>query len=42
MKNGLVASDSMDNVARQEFYNFLVEDAFVFEKDGSVLGIPMK
>ena len=40
-ENGLVASDSMDNVWHgAEFYNFLVEDAFVFEKDGSVLGIP--
>ena len=40
-ENGLVASDSMDNVWHgSEFYNFLVEDAFVFEKDGSVLGIP--
>lgn len=40
-ENGLVASDSMDNVWHgAEFYNFLVEDAFVFEKDGSVLGVP--
>ena len=40
-ENGLVASDSMDNVWHgAEFYNFLVEDAFAFEKDGSVLGIP--
>lgn len=40
-ENGLVASDSMDNVWHgAEFYNFLVEDAFVFENDGSVLGIP--
>ena len=40
-ENGFVASDSMDNVWHgAEFYNFLVEDAFVFEKDGSVLGIP--
>ena len=42
-ENGLVASDSMDNVWHgAEFYNFLVEDTFVFEKDGSVLGIPDK
>ena len=40
-ENGLVASDSMDNVWHgAEFYNFLVEDAFVFEKDGSVLSVP--
>ncbi len=40
-EDGLVATDSMDNVWHgKEFYNFLVEDAFVFEKDGSVLGIP--
>ncbi len=40
-ENGLVASDSMNNVWHgAEFYNFLVEDALVFEKDGSVLGIP--
>ena len=40
-ENGLVASDSMNNVWHgAEFYNFLVEDAFVFEKDGGVLGIP--
>lgn len=40
-ENGLVASDSKDNVWHgAEFYNFLVEDAFVFEEDGSVLGIP--
>jgi N12 class adenine-specific DNA methylase/adenine-specific DNA methylase len=40
-ENGLVATDSMDNVWHgKEFYNFLVEDAFVFQKDGSVLGLP--
>lgn len=40
-ENGLVASDSMNNVWHgAEFYNFLVEDAFVFEKVGGVLGIP--
>ena len=40
-ENGLVASDSMDNVWHgAEFYRFLVEDTFVFEKDGNVLGIP--
>lgn len=39
--DGLVATDSMDNVWHgAEFYDFLIEDAFVFEKDGSVLGIP--
>ena len=37
---GLVAKDSMDNEWHgQEFYKFLVEEAFVFEDDGGVLGI---
>ena len=38
--DGLVATDSMGNEWHgQEFYKFLVEEAFVFEDDGSVLGI---
>ena len=38
--NGLVATDSMDNEWHgQEFYKFLVEEAFVFEDNGGVLGI---
>ncbi|HIW85235.1 MAG TPA: DEAD/DEAH box helicase family protein [Candidatus Eubacterium faecipullorum] len=37
---GLVAKDSMDNEWHgQEFYKFLVEEAFVFEDNGGVLGI---
>ena len=36
----LIATDSMGNEWHgQEFYKFLVEEAFVFEDDGSVLGI---
>ena len=38
--DGLVATDSMDNEWHgNEFYEFLVGEAFVFENDGSVLGI---
>ena len=38
--NGLVATDSMDNEWHgQDFYKFLVEEAFVFEENGGVLGI---
>lgn len=38
--NGLVATDSMDNEWHgQDFYKFLVEEAFVFEDNGGVLGI---
>ena len=41
--NGLVATDSMDNEWHgQEFYKFLVEEAFVFEDNGGVLGISDK
>lgn len=37
---GLVARDSMDNEWHgQEFYKFLVEEAFVLEDNGGVLGI---
>ena len=37
---GLVATDSMGNEWHgQEFYKFLVEEAFVFEDNGGVLGI---
>ena len=36
----LIATDSMDNEWHgQEFYKFLVEEAFVFEDNGGVLGI---
>ncbi len=39
-KNGLVATDSMGNEWHgQDFYKFLVEEAFVFEDNGGVLGI---
>lgn len=38
--NGLIATDSMNNVWHgKEFYKFLVDEAFVFEKDGSILGV---
>ena len=38
--NALVATDSMDNEWHgQDFYKFLVEEAFVFEDNGVVLGI---
>lgn len=38
--NGLVATDSMDNEWHgQDFYKFLVEEAFVFDDNGGVLGI---
>lgn len=41
--NGLVATDSMDNEWHgQDFYKFLVEEAFVFEDNGGVLGISDK
>lgn len=37
---GLVATDSMNNEWHgKEFYKFLVEEAFVFQDDGSILGI---
>ena len=38
-KNGLVARDSDNEWHGAEFYHFLVDEAFVFEDDGSVLGI---
>ena len=39
-ENGLVATDSMGNEWQgQDFYKFLVEEAFVFEDNGGVLGI---
>lgn len=39
-KNGLVATDSMGNEWHgQDFYKFIVEEAFVFEDNGGVLGI---
>lgn len=37
--DGLVATDGYSTWHGMEFYEFLVEDAFVFEDDGSVLGI---
>lgn len=38
-ENGLVARDSDNEWHGAEFYHFLVDEAFVFEDDGSVLGI---
>lgn len=38
-ENGLVARDSDNEWHGAEFYHFLVDEAFVFENDGSVLGI---
>lgn len=38
-ENGLVATDGDNTWHGQEFYKFLVEEAFVFEDDGNVLGI---
>ena len=35
----LVARDNDNLWSGKEFYEFLVKEAFVFEKDGSVLGI---
>ena len=38
--NNLIAEDSMGNKWKnEEFYKFLVDEAFVFNEDGSVLGI---
>ncbi|MFX3945302.1 N-6 DNA methylase [Streptococcus suis] len=38
-ENGLVARDGDNEWHGAEFYHFLVDEAFVFEDDGSVLGI---
>lgn len=38
-ENGLVARDNDNEWHGAEFYHFLVDEAFVFEDDGSVLGI---
>ena len=38
-ENGLVARDSDNEWHGAEFYHFLVDEAFVFADDGSVLGI---
>ncbi len=38
-KNGLVATDQDNTWYGKEFYNFLVDDAFVYEETGGVLGI---
>ena len=38
-ENGLVARDSDNEWHGAELYHFLVDEAFVFEDDGSVLGI---
>ena len=38
-ENGLVARDSDNEWHGAEFYHFLVDEAFVFEDDGGVLGI---
>ncbi|MGN0462466.1 MAG: helicase-related protein [Ruminococcus sp.] len=38
-ENGLVAKDDNNEWHGAEFYHFLVDETFVFENDGSVLGI---